>query len=229
MIELEGVIKEYAGRTVLSIPHLLFESGKTYALIGANGSGKTTLLRMLSGNDMPDSGRITFDPAPVAEDIAYMPQKPYAFGFSVLKNVSMALPRGTEKSRANALALEALAQVGMQDFARQRGNRLSGGEQQRMALARMIVQEHRLLLLDEPTSATDIAGNDLVEDALKRYREKTGCTVIFATHSLSQAMRLADEALLLDSAYIAERGPVEKVIREPGSESGKAFLQHWRV
>jgi ABC-type glutathione transport system ATPase component len=117
----------------------------------------------------------------------------------------------------------------MQDFAGHRGNRLSGGEQQRMALARMIVREHKLLLLDEPTSSTDIAGNDLVENALRRYRETTGCTIIFATHSLSQAMRMADEALLLDCASIVECGPVQKVIRQPESESGKAFLQHWRV
>jgi len=87
----------------------------------------------------------------------------------------------------------------------------------------------RLLLLDEPTSATDIAGNDLVEEALKRYRESTGCTIIFASHSLPQAMRLADQALLLDDGLIIESGPVSRVILQPESERGKAFLQHWRV
>ena len=229
MIELEGIVIKYAGRIVFTAEHLVFEAGKSYALLGANGSGKTTLLRLLSGNVKPDCGRITFDSKLQPGDIAYMPQKPYAFGFSVWRNVAMALPAKTEKNHAQERALSVLEQVGMLDFARQKGNRLSGGEQQRMAFARMIVRAHKLLLLDEPTSSTDIAGNDLVENAMKRYREKTGCTVVFASHSLSQAMRMADEALLLDSGSIIESGPVKKVIRQPESEKGKVFLQHWRV
>jgi ABC-type Mn2+/Zn2+ transport system ATPase subunit len=229
MIRLEGIAVKYGGRTVFGAEHFAFEAGRSYAILGANGSGKTTLLRLLSGNLKPDSGRIVFDEVIKPGDIAYMPQKPYAFGFSVWRNVSMALPGHIAKDQARETALSALTQVGMQDFAYQKGNRLSGGEQQRMAFARMIMRPHRLLLLDEPTSSTDIAGNDQVENALKEYRRQTGCTIILASHSLSQAMRIADEALFLDKGRIVESGPADKVIREPESEEGKACLQHWRV
>lgn len=229
MIRLEGVAVKYGGRIVFGVERLGFEAGKSYAILGANGSGKTTLLRLLSGNLKPHSGTVVFDDGLKPSDIAYMPQKPYAFGFSVWRNVSLALPGRVAKDRAREFALSALTRVGMQDFANQKGNRLSGGEQQRMAFARMIVRPHRLLLLDEPTSSTDIAGNDQVENALKEYRQQTGCTIIFASHSLSQAMRIADEALFLDSGRVVESGLADKVIREPESEEGKAFLQHWRV
>jgi ABC-type Mn2+/Zn2+ transport system ATPase subunit len=229
MIELANIDIKYEGRTVFAVEHLRFEAGKCYALLGANGSGKTTLLRTIVGNIAPGSGSVAFRSDLRTDDIGYMPQKPYAFGFSVWRNVAMALPRGMDKRHAKERAYSALGQMGMEGFAEQRGNRLSGGEQQRMAFARMIVRERRLLLLDEPTSATDIAGNDMVEEALKRYRESTGCTIIFASHSLPQAMRIADEALLLDDGLIIESGPVSRVILQPESERGKAFLQHWRV
>jgi ABC-type Mn2+/Zn2+ transport system ATPase subunit len=177
MIELIDIRKQYVSRMILDIHHLSFAEGKRYALIGVNGSGKTTLLRLIAGTLRPDSGEIRNLPH---DSIGYMPQAPYAFSFSVQKNVEMALSNCPDPTGQAAKALQA---VGMSSLAHAHGNRLSGGETQRMAFARMIARPRKLLLLDEPTSATDIRGTDQIEKLLLEYAAETGCTVILSTHS----------------------------------------------
>jgi len=220
MIELFDIQKTYKGRTVLEIPAFTFQAGKKYVLLGGNGSGKTTLLRILAGTLLPNRGEVRFGWEKKTGDIAYMPQKPYAFSYSVLKNVTLALPPGADQETAR----RALRQVGMEDFLLQKGNRLSGGETQRVAFARIIVAPHKVLLLDEPTSATDILGNDLVEAALNDYLSAQGCTMIFATHSLPQALRLADTALFMENGRIVEWGPAEQVLLHPRTTEAQRFL-----
>lgn len=226
MIKLEGVQKNYGSRRVLDIPALALSSGKRYALIGPNGSGKSTLLRLLAGVLQPDAGHITL-PGELERSRGYMPQRPYAYGFSVLKNVRIALP-GKQPS-AEALAKSALAEVGMTPFLQARGHTLSGGEAQRMAFARMLAGGRRLLLLDEPTSATDIASAELVETALQRYCRRTGCTLVIATHALAQAERLADHVILLDHGRVIASGPAEEVLYEQQNEQADRFLKFWRL
>ncbi len=223
MIELSGITKQYAARTILDIHHLSFEEGRRYALIGVNGSGKTTLLRLLAGALLPDSGSIANVPR---EDFGYMPQSPYAFGFSVQKNVEIALSNHPEPGLQ---ALKTLKAVGMSNLALARGNRLSGGETQRMAFARMIARPRKLLLLDEPTSSTDIRGTDQIEKALLRYASETGCTVILSTHSPAQALRLAQEIIFLDQGRLVECGPADALLSHPQKEATRLFLQHWKI
>ena len=98
-----------------------------------------------------------------------------------------------------------------------------------MALARMIVRPRRLLVLDEPTSATDIAGNDLIERALLDYCEAHACTLVFATHSPAQAGRLAQEVLVLDGGELVESGDSQEVLHHPAHEKTSSFLSHWRI
>jgi ABC-type sulfate/molybdate transport systems ATPase subunit len=138
----------------------------------------------------------------------------------------MALPRSPERA---AFAKKALERVGMENFLSARGDTLSGGETQRMALARMLACPRELVLLDEPTSAADIAGIDRIESALLEYRRECGCTLIFSTHAPSQAMRLADEILFLEHGVIVEHGPSERVLHAPESAQVQAFLKHWRI
>ena len=228
MIEISNLVKTFSGRTVVDIPSLHFELGRRYALIGTNGSGKSTLLRLISGTLQPTSGTIQVNVAS-AKELGYMPQKPYAFALDMLKNVMLALPPSISKQQAAALAHDALLKVGIAQLEKMRGNRLSGGETQRMAFARMIVMDRKVLLLDEPTSATDIAGNDLVETALLDYHKRTGCTVVFATHSLPQALRLADEVIVLEQGKVLEQGPAEQVLKSPENERVRVFLEHWRL
>ena len=223
MIELVNITKNYANRLVLDIHQITFEGGKRYALIGVNGSGKTTLLRIIAGTIKPDTGEVKNI---LADSMGYMPQSPYAFGFTVQKNVEMAIIKSTTTAKQ---ALQALKAVGMADMANARGNKLSGGETQRMALARMIALPRKLLLLDEPTSAADIEGTDQIENTLLRYAADTGCTVILSTHSPAQALRLAEEIVFLDQGEIAEQGTSVNVLKNPQSERAKMFLEHWRI
>ena len=150
MIAVYDLVQQYAGRVVLDIPELHFEPGRRYGIIGENGSGKTTLIRLLGGTIKATSGRIEgFE----GKKLGYLPQSPYAFSFSVLENVALALDG---QSDAKQLAQKALESVGMENLLKARGDRLSGGEAQRMALARVLVRSYDILLLDEPTSSTDV-------------------------------------------------------------------------
>ncbi len=223
MISLHNVTKRYAGRTILNVPELNFEEGKRYALIGVNGSGKSTLLRLIAGTLLPDSGQIRGVPL---ADMGYLPQTPYAFSFSVRKNVEIALQKTAQPVESTLAALET---VGLSALAEARGDKLSGGETQRMAFARMIGQPRALLLLDEPTSSMDIQGTDQIENNLLRYTAENSSTVILSTHSPAQALRLAQEVVYLDQGKVVEQGCVEQVINQPRMDSTRLFLQHWRL
>ena len=223
MISVQNVRVQAGGRPILDIPLLEFEEGKRYGLIGENGSGKTTLLRVLAGTLQPTQGKVTQQNP---DGVGYMPQSPYAFSFSVLRNVEMALENSPER-RDNAV--RALEVVGMRNFLAARGNKLSGGEAQRMAVARMIAKPRKLLLLDEPTSSTDIRGTDAIENTLLEYTQETRCTLIFSTHSPAQVLRLAEEVIFLDQGRILEKGSARQVLENPQTESARLFLQHWRI
>ncbi|MCL2817813.1 MAG: ATP-binding cassette domain-containing protein, partial [Clostridiales bacterium] len=149
MIELSGVRKEYGGRCVLDIKSLRIERGKRYALLGANGSGKSTLLKILAGTVKQTEGAITSGVSG-KKAVGYLPQTPYGFSFSVLKNVLLALDDEPERRAKAEAACEA---VGMGALINADASKLSGGETQRMAFARIISMPRQLLLLDEPTAA----------------------------------------------------------------------------
>lgn len=225
MIKLSDIHITHGDRLVLGIPNLTFETGGRYAVIGANGAGKTTLLRLIAGTMQPQGGAVLV-PQEFSRDRGYMPQHPYIFSFSVLRNVTMALERCAQSQQ---IALQALNAVGMAAFHKAKGRSLSGGEAQRVAIARIIAIPRKLIILDEPTSSTDIAGNNLVEAALLDYCRTTGCTMIFSTHSPAQAMRLATRVLMLDNGTLVENGTPEQVLRQPQSPQGRSFLQHWEL
>jgi ABC-type sulfate/molybdate transport systems ATPase subunit len=223
MIELKDVKKIYDERVVLDIPHLVFDLKKRYALIGVNGSGKTTLLRILAGVLKPDSGEVT---STTLNNMGYMPQSPYAFRFSVEKNVAIALDK---EQVSKDQVLEALKAVGMDHLQHAYGNQLSGGETQRMALARMIVKPRNLLLLDEPTASADIRGTSQIEKALLKYVDDNNCTLILSTHSPAQALRLVDEVLFLDEGRVIEQGSADDVLHHPKHPVIREFLDHWKI
>lgn len=223
MIVLRDVVQQFGGRIVLEIPALQFLPGRRYGLIGENGSGKTTLIRMLAGTGKPTSGTIE---GLEGKEVGYLPQSPYAFSFSVLQNVELAL---NGHGDAKEIAQKALIAVGMESLMNARGDRLSGGEAQRMALARVLVRSYDVLLLDEPTSSTDVRSMDQIETTLKEYVQKTQCTLILSTHSPAQALRLADEVLYLEKGRLVEQGPAATLFHSPQDERTKAFLKHWSL
>ena len=205
--------KSYSGRTVLTLPELSIEPGKIYAVIGANGSGKSTFAKILAGTEKTDSGK-----APVSDvSVGYMPQKNFAFRMSLEKNI---LLNGGDREKANDL-MESLE---LTHLASAPAGKLSGGETARMALARLLMQNYELLILDEPTAAMDMASTKLSEKLIKEYLKKTGCAVLLVTHSLQQARRMADEVLYLDSGLLCEKGEAQKLLYSPDSESLRQFL-----
>lgn len=231
-IDINGLRKCYGDRVVLDVESLSLDSGLLYALVGPNGSGKSTLIRILSGVEAATDGLVDVSGDATRESltVGYMPQKSYVFGFTVFRNVALAL-EGSSLSRAEIekrvhLALE---EVGMADMAESRGTGLSGGEAQRVALARMLVQDLDVLLLDEPTASMDIAGTMLVENALTAYRERTNCLVLVATHAPSQARRISDKTVMLSSGRVVERGDTAYVLNNPESDEGREFLSYWTV
>ena len=201
------------------------ERGQFISVVGSNGSGKTTLLRVLTGTLPPDEGTIRLEGIARGE-IGYLPQKPYAFDLSVLQNVLLPLDGGAE---AKARAVNALERVGIGHLANARAKRLSGGETQRLALARLLGKSWKLLLLDEPTSAADVGAVEQVELSLLGYARETGCALVYATHAPSQALRLGGRVLALSGGGIAEAGESEQVLRHPQKESTRVFLKSWTI
>lgn len=224
MIELKDVLVQAKDRLILDVPSLRFERGKRYGIIGENGSGKTTLLRVLMGTVKASQGSI--EGLNLDHRVGYLPQSPYAFSFSVLRNVSMTLEN--EQTRED-LAMDVLEKVGLGSLTHSRGSTLSGGEKQRLGLARVLAMPREVLLLDEPTSATDIRGTDIVEALLKEWFEKTRGLLIFSTHAPAQALRMADEVIFLENGKVIETGSPQDLFNHPREVETQAFLSHWVI
>lgn len=191
--------KTYGDRVVLDVKDLVFEDGKKYALIGANGSGKSTLLNVIAGQ-LKAEGKVEFDKRAT---IGYMPQTSYAFSMSVLRNIMLpckAMERRERVYRANGL----IEDLGLKKLKRKNASRLSGGETQRMALARTLMVKCDVLILDEPTAAMDVEQAKTVIELLNRENEFYKNTLIFATHSLKQAEALADVVIFMSEGKAAE-------------------------
>ena len=222
----QDLVKDYGTRRVLDAGELDLRFGNSYALIGPNGAGKTTLIRIFAGTLEPTGGTIQSN----VGHIGYLPQKPYLFDFTVRKNVEIALAESDLPKEEVAVRVDwALRQVGMEHLVNQRGSHLSGGESQRVALARLLAMDCDALLLDEPTSSMDIRGTLLVEKALAEYRRRTGCVVLVSTHAPSQAGRLAEEILFLDEGTVLEQGPSAQLLAEPMEQQTQEFLAYWRL
>ena len=219
MIELKDVKKNYGDRTVLWVDLLKIKKGERLSLTGANGSGKSTLLKIIAGI-------ITCDGyVEVPQKVLYMPQKTVLFDMSVLHNVTYSL-NGKRKEKEEK-AMEALRKTGLSELYNKNALTLSGGEGARLALARILVNDCDVLLLDEPTGAVDVEGTEIVEKALREYTEKNGCTLITATHSPLQAKRLSERVIMLQDGRIAEDCTPEEFFLAPKTDFGKKFVSMW--
>lgn len=215
---LDRVSVRLGAATLLDDITLAVQSGPPTALIGPNGSGKTTLLRAIMGLLEPTSGRIA-----LAEvERAIVLQKPVMLRRSVAANVTFALKAVGRDGRDGSVA-RLLELVGLAALAERPARKLSGGEHQRLAIARALAREPKLLLLDEATASLDPAQSKIIEDLIQRVAQ-SGVKVIFATHELGQARRLAGDVVLLVRGRVAEHARSDAFFTNPSSEAGRRFI-----
>ncbi|XKH57878.1 ABC transporter ATP-binding protein [Citricoccus nitrophenolicus] len=174
-----------------------FARGEFVCLLGASGCGKSTLLNIIAGLEPPSSGALTVP----ADGAAFMFQDPSLFPWlSAHGNVELALRlRGVTGGERRARATELLEMVRLGDAAHRRPHQLSGGMRQRVALARALSQDRPLLLMDEPFAALDAITRDLLHAELERIWRESGCSIIFVTHNVREAVRLGQRVLLMSS------------------------------
>ena len=192
-MKVRAFTKTYDKRRVLDFSGFDFEPSKIYAILGANGSGKSTFAKIISGIEACDDSK----PVVSEESLGYMPQHSYAFRMTTLKNVMLG---GADEDTA----LEALRRIGIEALAEKKGNKLSGGETARMALARLLVKHFDTVVLDEPCASMDIKSIKLAEQMIEEYCKRENATVIMVTHSLSQARRIADEILYFHEGSLVD-------------------------
>lgn len=228
-IELRSIDKNYRALKALSSVSLEAEGGKIVVLIGVNGAGKTTLMRIIAGLEEPNSGNILFDKQSLnsgeLRKIATMVfQRTAMFDRSVYDNVAYGLQvRGeNEKEIAKKVPI-VLHSVGLTNFEQRKARKTSGGEQQRIALARAFLLSPRILLLDEPTANLDPNNAVMIERAIAK-RKKEDEIIIIATHNLAQAKRLGDEIVHIYNGKIVERASPEEFFNNPHSEITKKFI-----
>lgn len=223
------------GREVLAGIDLdLGDEGITL-ILGPNGAGKSVLLRAICGLVQPSSGRMLWgveQGARPERGVMMVFQKPMMLRASVLHNVALGpkpfgLPRREREARAWAM----LERVGLADRAGDSAPRLSGGEQQRLALARAWLTRPRLLLLDEPTASLDPSASAEVERIVREIRTD-GTRILMVTHNLGQAMRLGDDIVFMSAGRVCEHTPTQRFFARPQSEAARLFIQGelpWRM
>ena len=218
LLRLEGIMVRSGDTTMLDDVSLTLMAGAPTALIGPNGSGKTTLLRVIMGLVETTAGHV--DAVDGRRAIVF--QKPVMLRRTAAENVAFALAaarRPTDNTRVDAL----LAQVGLADLGRRPARRLSGGEQQRLGIARALARQPRLLLLDEATASLDPAQTSIIEDLIRTIA-RAGVKIVFATHDLGQARRCAGDVVFLVKGRVVEHAPVAKFFHRPASQAARRFL-----
>lgn len=226
-IRLSGIGFADRGRVLLDAVDLDIPASTRTVILGHNGAGKSLLLRIINGLVAPTSGTITFAGAPAGSAVfdrqALVFQRPTLLRRSVADNIRFVLPR-LPRSEQDARLASLLAETKLAHLAHQPARLLSGGEQQRLAMARARARDPLLLLLDEPTASLDPRSARGVE-ALIQLAHDDGAKIILVTHDIALARHLADEVVFLDDGRVSEITPAEEFFRAPRSAAARAYLQ----
>jgi len=228
-LQLEDIQKSYGKVKALDSISIKLEGGKTIALIGVNGAGKTTLLRIIAGLEKPDKGKVSFNGNIVSNGerrkiCTLVFQRTVMFTRSVYANLAYGLKiRGEKEPEIKEKISRALHEVGLKDFEKRKAKKTSGGEQQRIALARAFLLEPKILLLDEPTANLDPNSATIIEKAIVAKKRPDNITII-STHNLNQAKRLGDEIVHIHCGQIVERASSDEFFDKPKSEITRKFI-----
>ncbi len=212
--------------TILDCLTLTLSAGSPTLVIGPNGAGKSTLLRLCMGLAVPTEGRITWggraDAKPTRR--AFVFQRPVMLRRTVAANVAYGLTHADyPREKLAARTTELLERVGLSDLALRPARRLSGGEQQRLALARALARDPELLLLDEPTASLDPAATRGVEEII-RIAAQSGIKIVMASHDLGQVRRLAGDVVFMVRGSVREQTSAKDFLKNPSTSEAVAFV-----
>ena len=239
VLRIDKLKKIYGSVPVVDIPYLEIKRGKITAVIGPSGSGKSTLLSMINGQDNPSEGSIEFAgqtaspslsyPLSARRKMAMVFQKPVMFNSSVYANIAYGLEVrkkdfSLDKKYISEKVGMAAKLTGLESKLRQKAVTLSGGEAGRVSVARAIVTEPELLLLDEPTASLDPQNISVIEDMIREVNRRYGTSVIIVTHNMFQARRIADEVIFLLDGKVVEHGETEGVFENPSDPRTRQFV-----
>ncbi len=236
-LEVKQLTKSFQGNEIVKGLSLTVERGHLLALLGTSGCGKTTTLRMIAGLEIPDNGEICIE-GTIANrgNKILIPQKQRHIGMvfqdlalwphmTVYENIEFGLsankiPRAERKKKTE----EVLNKVNMQSYSREYPGRLSGGQQQLIAIARAIVTEPKLLLMDEPLSNIDIRLREEIRQEIMRIQHETQITTIYVTHDQEDAFLLADKVAVMNEGIIEQTGAPEDIYNSPNSPFVAGFI-----
>ena len=238
LIEINNLLVRRSGRKVLEVPSLEIRKSEVLALIGPNGSGKSTLLLVLARLLKPDSGEILFNGRPLSQwkaleyrrRISFVFQAPLLLDMTVVDNVALGLKfRGLQKDKIRQRVGYWLKQLGIESLAKRRAGELSGGEAQRVSLARAFVLDPELILLDEPFSALDPPAHSKLLGDLAALLAVDHRTAIIVTHNLEDASQLGDRVGILIGGRLRQVGSPDQIKAKPADEEVAAFLKEFSV
>lgn len=223
LVEVKAVVKRYGATTALELDRLKIREGELYLLSGPNGSGKSTLLNILGLLTRPDRGEMTFagervvwKPGPLTRlrrQVTLLHQSPYLFRGTVYDNIAYGLSlRGISGAVAQEIVGTALAMVGLEGFQQRKNTELSGGEAQRVAMARALAIKPKLLLLDEPLANVDRGSAQVLEEVIAAL-PASGTTVVMSSHDPTQEKRLPCRVVQLQQGQLVALPPAEEPIR----------------
>ena len=227
-LRLENVVFAVGDRRIIDDVTLTLDAGTRSVILGPNGAGKSVLLRLCHGLLQPTAGVVRWNSPEVPggpRRHAMVFQRPVMLRRSALGNMTYALKlAGVPRVEHDDRALQALRKVGLEHLAGSFARRLSGGEQQRLALARVWALHPEILFLDEPTASLDPGATQEVEKVIAALHE-AGTKIVMVTHNFGQAHRLADEILFIHQGRLVERTPADRFFRNPASPEAARFLE----
>jgi iron(III) transport system ATP-binding protein len=239
MIQVTDLVKIYPNGRVRAVDGVSFtvEEGEFYTLLGPSGCGKTTTLRCIAGLERADGGSIELDDVAVVSDKVFVPTYRRDIGMvfqsyavwphmTVFENVAFPLRVG-QRMRGDAVRErvdKALTLVGLEQFSKRMATQLSGGQQQRLSLARAIVREPKVLLLDEPLSNLDAKLRERMRGELSVIQRRLGVTTLFVTHDQIEALSMSDRIAVMDGGRIVQEGDPKEIYHSPANEFVASFI-----